>query len=744
MTAGPPPATRRRWPTRADLAEAGWSLVATTLGLSVAIGVVGGVSVRTWWPVLLAGAIVAAGALLLAPALRLVARLGGAGGALVAGVAGQLLVAWAALRFLPGVELDSAWAVVWVLLVTGVVMAVGQWVWAAPGNGYVVEATLRRARRRALAEGRDAAAPGRTPGLLVVQLDGVSAPVLDQARAAGLVPTMDRWLTAGSHTVEPWWARVPATTPASQAGFLHGDSSRVPAFRWWDRELGRLVVANRPADAALIEERTTTGDGLLSGGGVAVGTMLSGDASTAYLVMSRGPRRGVGPGTGYLRFFADPFVLVRALTVTVGEMVKELYQARRQREHGVTPRVRRGGWYVPLRALTNVLLRDLSTSIVAASLEQGAPVVFVALVDYDEIAHHAGPTRPESLRALEGLDGVLGTLERVLPWVPREYAVVVLSDHGQALGAPFTQVAGASLLDIVRDLMAAPDAAGLASGGGEDFGQLDALLSSLFGRSSGRLRRTGVGRAVRAHDERAAASDGPPEVVVAGSGNLALVWFPRLARRPVLEDLQAVYPGLVAGLAATPGVGLVVLDTADRGLVVVGPRGVRTLERDDPAEGDDPLAGYGPRAAADLARAARLPDAADLLVVSAVTAEGQVHAFEGQVGSHGGLGGDQSWAFLLHPSGLQVPDEARKPVAGRRLLVGAEAVHECLLAWLRSLGLRADAAPACDGHAPGPRDEHAPEPDDEHAPEPDDEHAPEPDDGRAPEPSPSRDRATSS
>ncbi len=705
MTAGGPRAARarRRWPTRSDLAEAGWSLVATTLGLSVAIGVVGGVRVRSWWSVLLAGALVAAGALLLAPALRPLARLGGAGGALVAGVAGQLVVAWAALRFLPGVELRSAWSVVRVLVVSGVVMAVGRWVWAAPGNGYVVEATLRRARRRALAGGREAGAAARPPGAVVVQLDGVSAPVLDQARAAGLVPTIDRWLTSGTHTVEPWWARLPATTPASQAGFLHGDSSRVPAFRWWDRTLGRMVVANRPGDAALVEERVSTGDGLLSGGGVAVGTMLSGDAATAYLVMSRGPRRGVGPGTGYLRFFADPFVLVRALTVTLGEMVKELYQARRQREHGVAPRIRRGGWYVPLRALTNVLLRDLSTSIVAASLEQGAPVVFVALVDYDEIAHHAGPTRPESLRALEGLDGVLGTLERVLPWAPRRYDVVVLSDHGQALGAPFAQVAGADLLDVVRQLMAVPDAAGLTSGGGEDLGQLDALLAGLVGRSSARLRRAGPG-----HDERrpdgSGPGAGPPEVAVATSGNLALIWFPRLARRPVLEDLQARHPALVAGLAATPGVGLVVLDTAERGLVAVGPRGVRTLERDDPVEGEDPLAGYGSRAAADLARAARLPDTGDLLVVSALTREGQVHAFEAQVGSHGGLGGDQSWAFLLHPASWTVADERREPVDGRRVLVGAEAVFECLSAWLCAAGLRVPGGMRAD--APdGPPDE---------------------------------------
>lgn len=679
--AGPP---GRRWPTRADLAEAAWSLATTTLGLSVAIAVVTGVEARTFWSVLAAGALVAAGGLLLAPALRPLARLGGAGGALLVGVAGQVLVAWVALRFVPGIALRSAWAVVWVLVVTGVVMATGRWVWAAPGNGYVVDATVRRARRRALAEGRDADAAGREPGVLVVLLDGVAAPVLEQARAAGLVPTIDRWLTSGSHAMEPWWARTPATTPASQAGLLHGDSSGIPAFRWWDRAAGRLVVANHLPDAAAIEARISTGDGLLAGDGVAVSTMFSGDAATSFLVMSRSRR--LGPGAGYLRFFLDPFVLVRAVTVTVGEMVKELYQARRQRVRGVRPRIRRGGWYVPLRAVTNVLLRDLTTSIVAGSLERGVPVVAVDLVDYDEIAHHAGPTRPESLRALEGLDGVLGTLERVLPWAPRAYQVVVLSDHGQTLGAPYEQVAGRSLLDTVRALMAAPDAAGsppglasgLASGGGEDFGPVNALLADLFGRTT--KRRLGV--------VEPPAGGGPPEVVVAASGNLALVWFAHLARRPLLEELQELHPGLVAGLAAQPGIGVVVADSA-AGLVAVGPRGVRLLERDEPAEGEaDPLAPYGPRAAADLARAARLPDTGDLLVVSEVTADGHVHAFEGQVGSHGGLGGDQSWAFLLHPSAWAVSDEAREPVGARRALVGAEAVHRQLVAWLRAAGVR--------------------------------------------------------
>lgn len=574
----------------------------------------------------------------------------------------------------------------------GVGRAVARWVWAAPGNAYVVDTAVRRARRRALAAGRGADAPGRPPGMLVVQLDGVSPQVLDQARAAGLVPTVDRWLRTGSHVLEPWWSRVPATTPASQAGLLYGDSSAVPGFRWWDRGTGRLVVTNRPADTALVEQRVAGAPGLLAGG-VAVSTMFTGGADSWYLVVSRGPR-DVGPSAGYRRFFADPSVGVRVAALTVGEMLKELYQARRQREHGVEPRVHRGGWYVPARGLTNVALRDLSTSMVAGVLEQGTPVVFAAFVDYDEIAHHAGPTRPESLRALEGLDGVLGTLERMLPWAPREYQVVVLSDHGQTLGAPFEQVAGESLLDVLRRLMADPDAAGLASAGGEELAALEAVLAGLVGRSAQRLRRAA------AHDEASGApgENGlPPEVVVAASGNLALVTFPRLERRPLLEDLQELYPGLVAGLAATPGIGLVVVDTAARGLVVVGPRGVRPLERDEAVEGEDPLAPYGSRAAADLARAARLPGAGDLLVVSAVAPDGRVHSFEGQVGSHGGLGGEQNWGVLLHPAAWDVADERRSPVDGRRVLVGAEAVHEQLAAWLREAGIQA-------GGAAGPAD----------------------------------------
>jgi hypothetical protein len=508
---------------------------------------------------------------------------------------------------------------------------------------------------------------------------------------------MARWLADGTHVLQPWWAQAPSTTPASQAGLLHGAADGICSFRWWDREAGRLVVTNHPDDAALVERRLSDGRGLLADGGAAVATMFSGDAERQHLVMSQA-RRGIGPGTSYLRFFASPFVLARAVTLTIGEIVKELYQGRRQRVRDVRPRVPRRGWYVVLRGVTNVLLRDLATSVVAEQLVRGTPVVFVDLVDYDEIAHHAGPTRPESLRALEGLDRVLDTLVRVTAAAPRDYRVVVLSDHGQSLGATFEQVAGRPLVDVVRALMAEPGVAAVQAGTDEEWGPLNAFLSSTAARRGGdRSPVLGPQGRERRAEAPSSAADGAaaPDVAVTGSGNLGMVWFPRAGRRLVLEEVEERWPGLVRGLAGTPGVGLVVVDTAARGLVAVGPGGVAWLEAADGrpvVDGVDPVARYGGQAADDLRRLGRLGHVGDLVLLSDVTADGRVHAFEGQVGSHGGLGGAQNRAVLLHPADLPVDDDLLADVDAERMPVGADRVHEQLVRWATRLGLRRTAA----------------------------------------------------
>ena len=133
-------------------------------------------------------------------------------------------------------------------------------------------------------------------------------------------------------------------------------------------------------------------------------------------------------------------------------MVVEWHQGRRQRIRGVVPRIHRGGQFLLLRGLTTVILRDLNVTIVAEQLTRGTPVVYVDFVDYDEVAHHAGGTRLESLKVLEALDQVIDVLERVASDAPRRYHFVVVSDHGQSLGAPFPDLYGQSLGDLCAEL----------------------------------------------------------------------------------------------------------------------------------------------------------------------------------------------------------------------------------------------------------------------------------------------------
>jgi hypothetical protein len=109
-------------------------------------------------------------------------------------------------------------------------------------------------------------------------------------------------------------------------------------------------------------------------------------------------------------------------------------------------------------------------------------------------------------------------------------------------------------------------------------------------------------------------------------------------------------------------------------------------------EGEDPLASFGPNAADHLRRTDAFPHCADLMVNSTYWPDfGEVAAFEELVGSHGGMGGTQSFPFVLHPAELEWPREE---------VVGAERVHRIFRDWLAGLG---QTAYASETDSPGER-----------------------------------------
>jgi uncharacterized membrane protein YvlD (DUF360 family) len=545
------------------------------------------------------------------------------------------------------------------------------------------------------------------PGLVVVQIDGLAQPILARQVRAGRVPHLAGWVRSGRFKLNGWEALLPPTTPASQAGILHGNNDGIPAFRWYEKESGRLLVANHPADALEIAGRISNGEGLLSNDGASVGNLFSGDAARSYITMAtiKDKSQGIGKSQTFMSFFASPYNYLQTIVRTVGEIGKEYIQARRQERAGIVPRMHRGMPYPVARAATNVALRDLSTALVIEEMYRGTPVVYVDYTDYDEIAHHSGPERGETFDALDGVDAAIATLEKAAGAAPRPYRFVVVSDHGQTLGATFLQRYGKTLGDVIRELMGGAASMTEATARVEEWGNTNAFLSELtrVGGVSGGLARTALRsrttddvvelgpageEAATGEAERGGqAAEERPELIAIASGNLGLVYFPRLPGRVSLEQLSAAYPGLVDALARHPGIGAMLIKSEAHGSIVIGPSGINYLH-EDRVEGDDPVAHYGGRAREAFLRLDGMAHVPDLSVISLYDPVfEEVAAFEELIGSHGGLGGPQTQATLLHPSEWELDEE----------LVGAEAVYRQIRRWAeRELGLRFGK----DGSAP--------------------------------------------
>ena len=81
---------------------------------------------------------------------------------------------------------------------------------------------------------------------------------------------------------------------------------------------------------------------------------------------------------------------------------------------------------------------------------KGRPAIYATFSSYDEVAHHSGLERTDTLEALRKLDQQFARIERARPYAARPYEIVVLSDHGQTQGATFKQRNGYGLDELVE------------------------------------------------------------------------------------------------------------------------------------------------------------------------------------------------------------------------------------------------------------------------------------------------------
>ena len=497
-----------------------------------------------------------------------------------------------------------------------------------------------------------------SPGIIFLEIDGLALPVLQRAMRDGSAPTMARWLTEGTHRLVEWETDLSSQTGASQAGILLGSNEDIPAFRWVEKETGTLVACSGPADCAEIERRHATGRGLLVDGGSSRGNLLSGEADHVILTVSRmDAEKKANPG--YRTFLANGTNVTRVLSLAFWEVFLEWTAALRAIRRDVVPRGHRGGKYPFLRAGICIVVRELIVFGVLTDMFKGRPAMYATFSSYDEVAHHSGLERADTMEALRKLDAQFARIDRARQFAPRPYEIVILSDHGQTQGATFKQRNGYGLDELVRRSIERGNVAQMAGGDENDRATAHAVSEA-----------TGVKAKPKKNDVSV------EDVVVLGSGNLGLVYLMEENRRLTLEEIDRSHPRLIPALRRHPHVGWILVHSSEHGPVVLGADGARYLA-EDRVEGEDPLAAFAPRAGEHLLRASGFAHAPDIYVGSfydAAMEEGC--AFEELISFHGGIGGPQTRPFLLYPLNLQPPEEP---------LVGAAAVHDVLVGWRRAL-----------------------------------------------------------
>ena len=548
------------------------------------------------------------------------------------------LMLMAASAIAPGaIHIPSLGRALWTALVAAVVSVVLDVVLGTnDDDAYTVRVTQRVAKRSGERVQTSA------PGIMFLEIDGLGLPVLRRAMRDGNAANMARWVADGSHAVVEWETDLSSQTGASQAGILLGSNHDIPAFRWVEKETGRVMTCSKPDDCAEIESRLASRrrpphQRRCEPWQPAFRRGRRGDPDRqsdqcGEAVESRLPR--------VLRKRLQRHTIAGAVLLGGDPGTGGIVRAKRR---DVRPRGHRGGVYPFLRAAMCVVVRDLIVYGVLTDMMKGRPAIYATFSSYDEVAHHSGLERADTLEALRKLDQQFGRIDRARRYAARPYEIVVLSDHGQTQGATFKQRNGYGLADLVERSLEKGSAQDMA-GGDEQRAMVGLAMSEATGSKGDK------------YGKNSGAQGG--EAIVMGSGNLGLIYLMQENRRLTLEELDATHPQLLPALRSHPHVGWVLVRSQEQGPMVLGDRGSHRLS-DGHIDGEDPLAHFSAGAPEHLRRTDSFPHVADIMVGSFYDRElDEGCAFEELISFHGGIGGTQTKPFILHPVELELPGGA--------------------------------------------------------------------------------------
>jgi hypothetical protein len=511
-------------------------------------------------------------------------------------------------------------------------------------------------------------------GLIMLQVDALAYADLRRAIDRGYCPTIEKLLTEDdTFELRRWFCGLPSATPYCQAGIFHGENAGIPAFRFYDKPAHSLVTCNAPQGVQYIRDRIKS-PGALAGGSSYV-NLLDGDASTVAFTVATREKMTVYQRLGGKRMamliLLHPIRLVRMILQSAFEYLLEEWE---RLVGEISRRVTHSEGIFPfIRILSNVIIRELQTMAILLDVYLGVPVIYSTYMQYDELAHHFGPSSKQALADLRRTDARISEIWRMARIAGgRQYDLVILSDHGMTPAQSYRVKFGESLGATVEKML---DGGVLSSHserseysdiGSEVIEAVAVITPPAQARTRRTLRRAkdwlrsryGLREIIIPEKYRVAATH---DVVVTYSSCLALLYFADDDRRLELSDIMGDPRrlDLYRGLLAHEGIGLIA--TVDGGGVHVESRRGKakiTGGRLEILEGRNPMDVYG--TATYVLRAVESlvsqPNAGDCVLFGAYDGY-DIISFDDQVGAHGSAGGEQVYPFLITPSWLSVSSE---------------------------------------------------------------------------------------
>ena len=548
-------------------------------------------------------------------------------------------------------------------------------------------------------------------GVIMLEIDGLSFNTLKKAIDKGVMPTVKSWIENDTHTLKQWETDLSSQTGASQAGILHGNNRDIVAYRWVEKENdNNIMVSGKLSHAPKIEERISNGEGLLVNG-ISIANMFSGDSKISALTSSRlGGISRIYNKTLHT-IFLDAYNFQRIFILFLWDILVEFKSQLVHDIKNIQPRLRRTPVYAAIRAGANVVLRESTTEILTSEILTGEiDTAYATFMGYDEVAHHSGVEDDDVWSVLKQIDLQFSRLTSAITMSDRDYKLVILSDHGQSNGATFKQRYGITLGNYVRRLL--PDdltvfrseynidhfrdavlpenkqlqnikerVENIRDDLFDESGPIQNIRNELNERKpaiifeneqylnlrekySNSLEYIKGYESVQQSTQKAKDS----ELIVLGSGNMGLIYLTQWSQRLNYEEIVMLFPDLIPGLVNHSGVGFILVNSLSNGGMVIGQNGIYYLDGDR-IVGENPLEDFGKNAPKHLKRQNSFKNMPDILVNSFYDRKhDEVCAFEELIGSHGGLGGNQSKPFILYPSEWENPGD----------LIGAESIYKFL------------------------------------------------------------------